>query len=152
MPPEDHDGRTATRIERSAGGVVVRPVAGSWHALLIKDPYGKWSLPKGHMEGGESLREAAVREVEEETGITPEAVGPKIDTVDWVFRDGDETIHKYCTFFLMRSRHGEAVPQSREGITACAWLPVRDAASLVAYSDTREVVLRAAEKIAEAGW
>lgn len=148
----DHDPQTAARIERSAGGVVVRALAGDWHALLIRDPYGKWSLPKGHIEGGETLREAAVREVEEETGIRPEVVGPRIGTVDWVFRNGDETIHKYCTFFLMRSRMGEAVPRSEEGITACVWLPVRDAAFRVAYADTREVVLRTDEKIAEAGW
>ena len=151
-PQERRNTHPSPRIERSAGGVVVRPLAGSWHALLIKDPYGKWSLPKGHIEGGESLREAAVREVEEETGIRPEAVGPKIDTVDWTFRQGDETIHKYCTFFLMRSRNGEAVPQSEEGITACMWLPVRDAAARIRYPDTREVVLRADDKIAEAGW
>ena len=151
-PQEGWNTHPSPRIERSAGGVVVRPLAGSWHALLIKDPYGKWSLPKGHIEGGESLREAAVREVEEETGIRPEAVGPKIDTVDWTFRQGDETIHKYCTFFLMRSRNGEAVPQSEEGITACMWLPVRDAAARIRYPDTREVVLRADDKIAEAGW
>jgi len=147
-----HDGRRSVRTERSAGGVVVRTLAGSWHALLIRDPYGKWTLPKGHLEDGESLREAAIREVEEETGIAPEVVGPKIDTVDWIFRDGEETVHKYCTFFLMRSRNGEAVPQSEEGITACVWLPVRDAASRVAYADTREVVLRVDDKIAEAGW
>ena len=147
-----HDLQRAARIERSAGGVVVRAVSGGWHALLIRDPYGKWSLPKGHLENGESLREAAAREVEEETGIRPEVVGPRIDTIDWTFRDGDETIHKYCTFFLMRSRGGEAVPRSEEGITACMWLPVGDAASRVAYADTRGVVHRVDEKIAEAGW
>ena len=142
----------AERIERSAGGVVVRLLAGTWYALLIKDPYGKWSLPKGHMEGGETLREAAEREVEEETGIRPEVVGPKIDTVDWTFRHGDETIHKYCTFFLMRSRVGDPVPQLEEGITNCIWLPVSEAASRIVYEDTRGVVLRAGEMIAEAGW
>ena len=149
---DGRDSPRAPKIDRSAGGVVVRSVAGRWHALLIRDPYGKWSLPKGHIEGGESLRECAAREVEEETGIRPETVGPRIDTVDWTFRKGDRTIHKFCTFFLMRSRNGEAVPQLDEGITACAWLPVRDAASRIRYPDTRKVVERAGEKIVEAGW
>ena len=140
------------RIERSAGGVVVRPLGGSWHVLLIKDPYGKWSLPKGHMEGGESMREAAAREVEEETGIRPDLVGPKIDTVDWTFMHGDDRVHKYCTFFLMRSRAGDAAPQHEEGISDCAWLPLPDAAARIVYDDTRAVVLRATEMISEAGW
>ena len=144
--------REAQRIERSAGGVVVRCLAGIWHALVIKDPYGNWSLPKGHIEGGESLRETAAREVEEETGIRPEVVGPKIGTIDWTFRHGRETIHKFCTFFLMRSRVGEPVPERAEGISECAWLPLQDAARRIPYTDTSEVVSRANALIAEAGW
>ena len=142
----------AERIERSAGGVVVRSLAGVWHALVIRDPYGNWSLPKGHIEGGESLREAAAREVEEETGLTPEEVGPKIATVDWTFRNGREFVHKYCTFFLMLCRFGDAVPQFDEGISECKWMPVPDAAARIVYDNTRAVVLSAHDKIVEAGW
>lgn len=142
----------AARIERSAGGVVVRWLAGDWHALLITDPYGNWSLPKGHIEGGESLRETAAREVEEETGIRPDAVGHKIDTVDWTFEHDGETIHKFCTFFLMRSRTGDPVPQRAEGITACNWLPMGEAAARIPYKDTSEIVRRAHAGIEEAGW
>lgn len=150
--PSSHGIARPESIERSAGGVVVRSLAGVWHALLIRDPYGNWSLPKGHIEGGESLREAAAREVEEETGLTPEEVGPKIATVDWTFRHGRGIVHKYCTFFLMRNRFGSAVPQHDEGISECRWLPVPDAAARIVYENTRAVVLRAHDMIAEAGW
>ncbi len=52
----------------------------------------------------------------------------------------------------MRSRFGDAVPQLDEGISECRWLPVPDAAARIVYDDTRAVVLRAHDKIAEAGW
>ncbi len=146
------DGVRAGRIERSAGGVVVRSLAGAWHVLVIRDPYGRWSLPKGHIEGGETLRETAAREVEEETGIRPERVGPQLGTIDWIFRQNGEMIHKYCTFFLMRSRIGEPVPQSAEGITACAWMPLAEAASRIPYRDTSRMVLRAGDTLDEVGW
>ena len=146
------DGVRVGRIERSAGGVVVRLLAGVWHALLIRDPYGRWSLPKGHIEGGETLRETAVREVEEETGIRPERVGPQLGTIDWTFRRNGRLIHKYCTFYLMRSRIGDPVPQSAEGITACAWMPLAEAAARIPYKDTRRMVLRAEDTLDEVGW
>ena len=48
-----HSGRRA-REERGAGGVVLRRIRGTIHALLIRDSYGNWGLPKGHLEPGEA--------------------------------------------------------------------------------------------------
>ena len=56
-------------VRRTAGGIVVRVIDGILHCLLILDRYGKWGLPKGHLEDGETLEQAALREVEEETGL-----------------------------------------------------------------------------------
>ncbi len=136
-------GRRA-REERSAGGVVLRRIQGRVHALLIKDPYGNWGLPKGHLEGSEGPREAGVREVGEETGLGDLKLGPKLRTIDWYFRLRGRLIHKQCDFFLMASELGEPVPQEAEGITECLWVPLLEAVSAVDYDNAREVIRDAA--------
>jgi 8-oxo-dGTP pyrophosphatase MutT (NUDIX family) len=136
-------GRRA-KEERSAGGVVIRRRQGQLNALLIKDPYGKWGLPKGHLEGSEGPPEAGLREVSEETGLTDLRLGPELRTIDWYFRLRGRLIHKYCTFFLMASDEGEPVPQESEGISDCRWIPLLEAIASVDYENAREVVRDAA--------
>lgn len=135
------------RVERSAGGVVVRIVGGSLHVLLIRDPYRKWGLPKGHLEEDEGVHEAAIREVEEETGLDSLILGPDLGEIDWTFRLKGRRVHKFCRFFLMQSEGGEARPQLSEGITECRWLPLEDAVRTVGYENARGVILRAADRI-----
>ena len=132
------------RIEYSSGGVVARCLNETVHLLLIRDPYGKWGLPKGHVENGESSREAALREVREETGLTRLDPGPSLGTIDWYFRLKGDLVHKFCDYFLMVSPHGDTSPEVSEGITECQWLPVEEAIVTVAYDNAREVVVRAA--------
>jgi len=137
-------------VERSAGGVVLRRIDGVPHVLTIKDPYGNWGLPKGHVEDDESTREAALREVREETGLRALASGPELGTIDWHFRLGGRLIHKYCVFFLFGSASGQPVPQVDEGISACRWVPMDEALEVIPYENAREVV-REAMRLLEAG-
>jgi len=132
--------RPHAKVERSAGGVVVRNIDGEPHVLLIRDPYQNWGLPKGHLETGEDARQAAVREVAEETGLEQLDVGPEVATISWYFRRHGRMIHKFCTFFLMRSSAGEAVPQLEEGITECVWVPVSLALERITYENARETL------------
>jgi len=133
------------RIEHSSGGVVARHMDGTVHVLLIRDPYGKWGLPKGHVENGESSCEAALREVREETGLTNVDAGPSLGTIDWHFKFRGDLVHKFCDYFLMISPNGDTSPEVSEGITECRWLPVKDAIATVAYDNAREVVVRASD-------
>ena len=102
----------------AAGGVVTN-VAGD---LLMINLRGRWDLPKGHVESGESSREAALREVEEETGIRAKAVGdePLVCTYHTYNTYGAWEL-KRTTWWAMHSEGGKPRAQSEEGITSVEW-------------------------------
>ncbi len=125
--------------------MVLRRIDGSVHVLLIRDPYENWGLPKGHVEPGETDRGAALREVQEETGLTALVPGPEIATIDWHFRIRGRRIHKFCSFFLMASPEGVAVPGCDEGITDCRWVVLEDAVKQISYDNARQVLVAAVE-------
>lgn len=126
---------------------MVRTIGGVVHALVIRDPYDNWGLPKGHLERGESAAAAAVREVHEETGLVEVFLGPELGCIDWYFRTDGRSVHKFCTFYLMRSETGEAVPQESEGIRECLWLPLDEAMRKITYDNAREMIARAAVRL-----
>ncbi len=118
--------------------------------LLIRDSYRNWGFPKGHLEGSESAEGAALREVEEETGLSELSVRGAVDTIDWYFRFRGRLIHKICHFYLIESATADTSPQVEEGITACRWLPLDAALTLVSYANARSVLERAATLIGDA--
>jgi 8-oxo-dGTP pyrophosphatase MutT (NUDIX family) len=143
--------RATVRTVRSAGGVVVRNFANVPHVLLIKDPYGKWGLPKGHAEGEEAPHETALREVAEETGLSDLELGPEVVTIDWRFDLHDVQVHKFATFYLMFSKWGDPVPERGEGITEATWVPLESAHERISYPNAVEVVRSARTLLLDAG-
>ncbi|MGD2151738.1 MAG: NUDIX domain-containing protein [Gemmatimonadales bacterium] len=138
------------RIELSAGGVIFRRLAGgTLEVLLIRDAYGNWGWPKGHVEADESPEIAALRECSEETGLTRLRVQERLGTTDWYFRAGGKLIHKLCDYFLVESDAAESPsPQRAEGIQACCWQRLEDAATLLTYTNARQVLAAARERLA----
>ena len=143
--------RAHAQRETSAGGVVYRLEGEVPLVLLIRDSYGNWGFPKGHLEAGERAEDAAVREVREETGLEEVALRGAIDTIDWYFRFRGRLIHKVCHFFLMETREVQTAPQVAEGITACQWVGFEGAGAAVSYANAREVLRRAQALIAVGG-
>jgi 8-oxo-dGTP pyrophosphatase MutT (NUDIX family) len=132
--------------EVSAGGVVFRRRPESALAfLLIRDSYGHWGFPKGHLEQNESAATAAARETTEETGLDQLRLHGPIDTIDWYFRLRGKLIHKFCHFFLFESGTGQPTPQVDEGITECQWFAFEEAVVQLGYENAREVLRRAGE-------
>lgn len=121
---EDIDGiwaefRSLFRIIEAAGGVVNNP---DGDTLFIRR-LGKWDLPKGKMEKGESREESAVREIEEETGLRDVELVRFINTTFHIYveRNGDKVLK--CTHWFEMNFSGEdtSKPQTEEGITEVAW-------------------------------
>lgn len=107
------------RIIEAAGGIVNNPQG---DILFIKR-LGKWDLPKGKMEKGESREESAVREIEEETGLRDVELLRFINTTYHIYveRNGDKILK--CTHWFEMNFNGEdtSKPQIEEGITEVAW-------------------------------
>lgn len=131
---------TGMKFEKSAGGVVVRVEQDQPRFLLIRDGYGHWGFPKGHLERGERPDTAALREVMEETGLRQLSLLGSIAAIEWRFRFRGRLIQKHCEFFLMESVSGATKPQKSEGITDCRWATIAEAHELLDYENARNVL------------
>ncbi len=135
------------KTEISAGGVVVSKKGGGWVVLLMKDMKGAWTFPKGKIEEGEEAPTTALREIEEEVGITDLSLISPLKTVTYFFRKG-ALVRKNVFYFLFRAEE-QTVPkvQRKEGITAAAWVPFFKAADMIGYPKTNTSLLKKAQKI-----
>jgi len=140
------------RRKFSAGGVVVRRLRGGWYLAAIR-PGGKnvWALPKGLIDAGEPAAATAVREVEEETGVEARLV-EKLGDVRYVYTWQGERVFKVVSFFLLRYRSGrlgDIQPEHRHEVAATRWIPLEDAAGILAYQGEREMAALAARRLSE---
>ena len=112
----------------AAGGVVARPCAGGEEVAVVHRPrYGDWSLPKGKLEPGESFEAAALREVEEETGLRCE-LGPEL--VSTSYRDRRDR-PKRVRYWAMTPVAGDFTPTDE--VDEIRWLPLDEARALLTY-------------------
>jgi len=137
--------------ETSAGGLVVDRVGTPARGALIGrlDRRGRllWSLPKGHIEPGETAEDAAVREVAEETGIRGRVLR-QLGTIDFWFVAEGRRVHKTVHHYLLLAEGGELSDADIE-VTEVAWVPLNELAATLAYDDERRLVEQVPELLAE---
>ena len=90
---------------------------------------GKWDLPKGKLEIDENIKECAIREVEEECGISGLSIINALKDTYHTYEINEKKIQKRTFWFVMNSNYkGNLIPQTEEGITKVIWVDKQDIA------------------------
>ena len=124
----------------AAGGVVVRKTEGGIEALLIKDGYGHWTWPKGHMEEGEKPWETALREISEETGLKDVEIIEEIGKQQYYFTLKGTKIFKTVFIFLVEASGDEKLKIQTEEISDARWFSPDGALETIEYKGSRDIL------------
>jgi len=130
----------------AAGGVIVNEL----NQFLFIFRRGKWDLPKGKIDGEETEEQAAIREVQEETGVQQVAISSRLNSSYHVYSIGSEWILKETHWFVMKANSQEKVfPQAEEGITEVRWVKPEDLKKMSeqVYRSLKSVVVESAARV-----
>jgi 8-oxo-dGTP pyrophosphatase MutT (NUDIX family) len=132
---------------RSAGGLIVHES----RILLISVMEGRrWQLPKGHIEEGETPEEAAVREVQEETGVSGRIRVPLPGVEYWFVDRRKRRIHKTVAYFLLDYLSGDAANFDPEEVSGAEWMTWDEGIERLTFDNERRAV-QVARGICEGG-
>ncbi len=137
-------------VIQAAGGVVWRDTGGSIDVVLCsryqKDSSDLFVLPKGHVELGESIEDAAVREVKEETGLAVRIGSAALPNIRYNVRsrENNKSSPKVVYFYLMTEIGGNFLNHDEE-FDEVGWFPIAEAEKLLTYDNHREVLAAAIE-------
>ena len=134
--------REVPGVQFAAGGIVWdKKGEGRRLALVHREKYDDWSLPKGKPDPGEEIGETALREVQEELGVDAD-FGPFAGTVHYPLGD-DRT--KVVLYWHMIKRPGESTFKPNREIDAIEWLEPREAIRKLSHDVERELLRKNAE-------
>jgi 8-oxo-dGTP pyrophosphatase MutT (NUDIX family) len=136
MSPNRDQARLTIESPTHAGGVVLRGRGATMRILLVtaKRQPNQWVFPKGHIEHGETVEQAAIREVEEEAGVIA-TINEPVGCLE--FRNARGLVR--AQFFLMTFVSEEEPRENRRR----AWFTAEEARQALGYEDSRLLVVRA---------
>ncbi|MCG7322215.1 MULTISPECIES: NUDIX hydrolase [Arsenicicoccus] len=139
--------------EVSAGGVIVRVERGLAELAIIarRNRAGRveWCLPKGHIEGTETLEETAVREVAEETGIEGRVIA-SLGSIDYWFTTSASRVHKVVHHYLLEALGGHLTIENDPDAEAIdvAWVRLGDNTTELTFPNERRIAAAAWQRLA----
>lgn len=136
--------------EPTAGGVVFRHSEKKpqvIEVLLIQDSKNRWTIPKGHIEEGESGRQTAEREIREETGLQQMRVMDWLGKINFRYRRGSSLVLMTTEIFLVQALGDTKNIKPEKWMANLAWLPANEALDKIEYDDIGKLILVGLKKI-----
>lgn len=134
--------------EPTAGGVVFRRGANNdVEILMIQDAKNRWTIPKGHIEEGETAQETAKREIGEEAGLHETEILGWLGKIHFRYRRVDKLVLMTTQIYLVRALGDTDAIQKEDWMNDIKWFKFNDALDAIEYEDIGKLMLMAMKRI-----
>lgn len=135
--------------EPTSGGIIFRLSEDrkDLEILLIQDSKERWTIPKGHIEPGETAKMTARREIEEETGLRNVSVLTWLGKIHFKYRRLDKLVLMTTQVYLVEALDKDELPMKEKWMKGIKWFKFSDAIDAIEYEDIEKLMLIAKKKI-----
>ena len=133
--------------EPTAGGIVFRHGEKGVEILLIQDAKDRWTIPKGHIEEGETAQQTARREIGEEAGLKEVDILGWLGKIHFRYRRIDKLVLMTTQIYLVRAKGDTNAIQKEEWMNGIKWFTFHDALDAIEYEDIGKLMLLAMKRI-----
>jgi hydrolase, NUDIX family len=135
--------------EPTSGGIVFRLTKDKKdiEVLLIQDSKNRWTIPKGHIEPGETAKQTAIREIGEEAGLSHIQVLSWLGKIHFKYRRIDKLVLMTTQIYLVRSLDTTERPTKEKWMNGIKWFSFQDAINVIEYEDIEKLMLIAKKRI-----
>lgn len=135
--------------EPTSGGIVFRLTRDQKdiEILLIQDSKGRWTIPKGHIEPGETAKMTARREIEEETGLKNVSILTWLGKIHFKYRRADKLVLMTTQIYLVQALDSHESPVGEKWMKGIKWFSFTDALGTIEYDDIGKLMLIAKKKV-----
>ena len=135
--------------EPTAGGIVFRYKGQTTKVeiLLIQDAKNRWTIPKGHIEEGESARDTAEREIREETGLQTMKVMDWLGKINFQYRRQESLVLMTTEIFLVKAMGQTDKLKPEDWMNGIKWFSAAEALDKIEYEDIGKIILLGLNKI-----
>ena len=135
--------------EPTSGGIVFRLTKDKKdiEVLLIQDSKNRWTIPKGHIEPGETAKQTAIREIGEEAGLNHIQALSWLGKIHFKYRRIDKLVLMTTQIYLVRSLDTTERPTKEKWMNGIKWFSFQDAINVIEYEDIEKLMLIAKKRI-----